>query len=271
MSRNDDRPDTVVLIHGLWMTPRCWERWIPRYEARGLRTLAPPYPGLEGGVEALRVDPSPIEALTVRGCADHYARIIRELPRPPILIGHSLGGALVQILLDRGLGAAGVAIAPAHVKGVLRLPLTTLRALWPVLKRPANRRRAVPLTPQQFHYAFTNTLAEDESAAIYRRHHIAAPGHIVFEGATASFQPRAALEVEFAKRDRAPLLFLAGGADHMLPAAVTRASYAHYETGIVAYRELPGRDHFLIGVRGWEEVADLALDWALRPVVRLAA
>ena len=271
MRRNDDRPDTIVLIHGLWMTPRAWERWIPRYEERGFRVLAPAYPGLEIGVDSLRADPSPIEALTVAGCADHYARIIRELPRPPIIVGHSFGGALVQLLLDRGLGAAGVAIASVQVKGVLRLPLSTLRALWPVLKNPANRHRAVPLSLEQFRYAFTNAQSEAESAAIYRRHHVPAPGRIVFDGATASFQPRPALEVEFAKRDRAPLLFVVGSDDHIMPAAISRSNYQHYETGIVAYRELAGRDHFLIGARGWEEVADLALDWALRPVVRLAA
>jgi pimeloyl-ACP methyl ester carboxylesterase len=271
MSRNDDRPDTIVLIHGLWMTPRCWERWIPRYEARGFRVLAPAYPGLESGVEALRADPSPIETPTVAGCADHLARIIRELPRPPIIIGHAFGGALVQMLLARGLGAAGIAIASVHVRGVLRLPLTTLRALWPVLKSPANRHRAVPLSPEQFHYAFTNRVSEHESMEIYRRHHVPAPGRIVFEGATASFRPRPALEVEFAKKDRAPLLFVAGSEDHMIPAAVNRANYQQYETGIVAYREITGRDHGLIAEHGWEEVADLVLDWALRPVVRLAA
>ena len=125
------RPDTIVLIHGLWMTARSWEHWVARYEDRGFAVLAPSWPGMEGDVEELRRDPSPIDDLGIGEIVDHYEAIIRELPSPPIIMGHSFGGAFTQLLLDRGLGAAGVAIDSAPVKGVLALPLSTLKSALP--------------------------------------------------------------------------------------------------------------------------------------------
>ena len=183
--------DTIVLIHGLWMTPLSWERWTNRYTAEGFRVLAPAWPGMEGGVQALRKDPSPIEGLGAEPVMNHYDGIIRALPAPPILMGHSFGGAFVQVLLDRGLGAAGVAIDSAAVKGVLGTPLSTIKANFPVLRNPANIHKAVPLTPEQFHYAFTNVLTEEQSQAVFDRYHVPAPGRIVFQGGLANFAPPA--------------------------------------------------------------------------------
>src|SRR3954453_208642 len=160
-------PDTnpaIVLIHGLWMTPRSWEHWIDRYEQRGYRVLAPAYPGLEVEVEALRDDPSPIEALSVPDTVAALEEIIRDLDEPPFIMGHSFGGVLTQILLDHGLGAAGVAIDSVPAEGIRTLPASQIRATFPVLDNPANRHRAVPFTLKQFHYAFTNTLSEEDSA-----------------------------------------------------------------------------------------------------------
>ena len=131
-------PDTIVLIHGLWMTPRSWEGWIERYRSRGYNVIAPSWPGMEGEVEALNADPSPIAALDVEKIVDHYEGIIRALAAPPIIMGHSFGGAFTQVLLDRGLGAVGVGVASATVKGVLDLPLSTIRATSPVLRNPFN-------------------------------------------------------------------------------------------------------------------------------------
>src|SRR5215204_3170109 len=144
---NVNAPDTIVLVHGLWMTPRSWERWVEHYTGRGYRVLAPAYPGLEGEVEALRADPSPIEAVTVPETVAHLEGIIRGLDRPPILIGHSFGGLLVQILLDHGVGAAGVVIDSAPTEGVRTSPPSQIKALFPFLKNPANRHRAVGFTP----------------------------------------------------------------------------------------------------------------------------
>jgi pimeloyl-ACP methyl ester carboxylesterase len=259
------KPDTIVLIHGLWMTPRSFENWVEHFKKRGYQVLAPAYPGLEGEVEELRRDPSPIERLTINGVAHHYETIIRKLERPPIIMGHSFGGAFVQILLDRGLGAAGIAIASVQVKGVLRLPLTTIKAAWPVLSNPANRHKAVPFTLEQFQYAFTNTLTKEESRAAYERYHVPAPGRFLFDGALANFNPHAATKVDFEKEDRAPLLFISGSDDNLIPPTLNKANAEHYKTGIVACKEFPGRSHFTIGQKGWQEVADYALDWAVSP------
>jgi pimeloyl-ACP methyl ester carboxylesterase len=270
MTINPDRPagsGTIVLIHGLWMTPLSWEKWIDRYTAAGFRVLAPAWPGMEGGVEALRRDPSPIEGLGGEQVIDHYAGIIGELPSPPIIMGHSFGGAFVQVLLDRGLGAVGVAIDSAPVKGVLGTPLSTIKSNFPVLRNPANIHKAVPLTPEQFHYAFTNVLTADESLAVYNRYHVPAPGRIVFQGGLANFAPHSPTKVDFRKDDRAPLLFIAGGADHIIPPSINRSNAHHYRhsAAITAYREFPGRCHFTLGQPGWEEVADYALGWATSP------
>jgi alpha-beta hydrolase superfamily lysophospholipase len=258
-------PDTIVLIHGLWMTPRSWEHWVERYAARGFTVLAPAYPGLEGEVEALRADPSPLEKLTVEAVAHHYETIIRGLPAPPIIMGHSMGGALVQVLLSRGLGAAGVGIGSVPVRGVLELPLSVLESSWPILSHPANIHKAVPFTAEQFHHAFANSLSAAESDAAYERYHIPAPGSFVFNLATQNFNPHAPTTVDFNRPDRAPLLFIAGGDDRLAPAVVNRSNARHYNTGVVACHEFPGRCHFTCGQAGWEAVADYALEWALHP------
>ncbi|RRR96781.1 alpha/beta hydrolase [Glycomyces terrestris] len=259
-----NHPDTIVLIHGLWMTPRSWELWKARYEQAGYRVLAPAWPGLEGEVEALRADPSPLEHLEVGQILDHYEALVQGLERRPILMGHSFGGAFVQVLLDRGVGAAGVAIASAAVKGVRRLPLSTVRSTFPVLKKPANAHKAVPLTPEQFHYAFTNTLSESESRAVYERYHVPAAGHILFEGGLANFNPHAATKVDFGNDYRAPLLFIAAELDHISPPAMVLENAEHYKdsAAVTDFKEFAGRSHHLLGQAGWEEVADYALSWA---------
>ncbi len=259
---------TIVLIHGLWMTSLSWENWIDRYEKEGYTVLAPSWPGLEGGPEALRRDPSPLANLDATRIIDHYDRIIRELDTPPIIVGHSFGGAFVQVLLDRGLGVAGVGVDAAATKGVLSLPLTTLRAGAGVLGNPLNFQKAVPFTRAQFKYAFGNTMTQTQSDTAYDRYQVPAAAHVLFEGALANFIPKSALEIDYHKRDRAPLLFIAGGSDHVIPAATNRTNIRKYAlTGpIVAYKEFPGRSHFTVGEAGWEQVADFALTWAIDPI-----
>lgn len=257
--------DTIVLIHGLWMTPRSWEQWVDHYSRAGFRVIAPAWPGMDGEVEQLRRDPSPIARLNVTRIVDHYDRIIRDLDRPPIIMGHSFGGAFTQVLADRGLGAAAVAIDSAAVKGVFRLPLPALRSAWPILRSLGNRRRAVPLGPEQFHYAFANTLSREESNRIYGRYHVPAAGAVLWEGALANVNPRSALRVNFANSDRAPLLFIAGGADHVSPPVLSKSNAGRYRRSraITGYHEFPGRAHFTLGQPGWQEVADYALEWAV--------
>jgi pimeloyl-ACP methyl ester carboxylesterase len=261
-SEQSTPPDTIVLIHGLWMTPRSWEHWKERYERSGHRVLAPAWPGLEVEVESLRADPTPLTKLDFLKIVDNYDRIIRGLDAPPIIMGHSLGGAMTQALLDRGLGAAGVGIAAATVKGVRDLPLSTLKATRSILPNPFNRPKATPLSKKQFKYAFANDLSDEESNAIYERYYVPSANRVLFEVAFANLSRKAATEVDFEKADRAPLLFIAFEDDHIVPPKASRHNAQKYKTGAVAFTTFPNRPHFP-GAPGWEEVADYALTWAL--------
>ncbi|MEV4808776.1 alpha/beta hydrolase [Micromonospora avicenniae] len=262
-------PDTIMLIHGLWLTPRGWEHWIPHYRQAGYQVLAPAYPGLEVEVEELRSDPSPIGRLTIDETVDHYESLIRTLPSPPILIGHSFGATVVQLMLDRGLGAVGVAINSVPVKGVRVTPLPQVKAALPVIGHVSNRRTAIPVTFEQFRYAFVNACTEDESRAAYERYHVPAPGRIVWDGVLANFSAHPAPEANLAaKAGKAPLLFIASAQDRLMSPSVNHSNYQHYagrSRAIVAYREFPGRSHFTLVEPGWQKVADFALDWARRP------
>lgn len=258
------KANTIVLIHGLWMTARCWENWTKRYSAKGYRVVAKSWPGMDIDIDELRRDPSPVASLGVGEIVAHYESLIRELDSAPIIIGHSFGGLIAQILLDRGLGVAGVAIAPAPVKGILFLPFSTLKVTFPALSNPANTHRAVPLTPEQFHYAFTNNLSEDESLAVFERYAVPGPDHVLFQAALANFNPRAATAVDFKNDKRAPLLLIAGGDDHVSPASVVEANFKLYRNSnaVTEYKEFPERTHYTLGQAGWEEVADYALAWS---------
>ena len=265
MSTDSTTPDTIVLIHGFWVTPRSWEHWIERYEQAGYRVLAPAYPGFEVEVEALNADTSPIAALTVPAVVEHLEAVVGELESPPILIGHSAGGTFVQLLLDHGFGAAGVAINSAPTEGVRVTPPSQIKSLFPALKNPANRHRAVGFTPKQWHYVFTNTFSEDESRALYERYHVPASGAILWGIVLANLEPgHQATWVDYKNDSRAPLLFISGGEDHLMPPSVQRSNAKHYKSkSITEVKEYEGRAHLLPAQEGWEEVADYALDWAL--------
>ena len=258
-------PDTIVLIHGLWVTPLSWEHWVDRYRSRGYQVLAPAWPGMDRDIEELRRDASAVAGLGVTEIVDHYDAIIRKLERPPIIMGHSFGGLFTQMLLDRGLGAAGVAIDSAPVKGILLLPFSTLKVSFPALRNPANLHRAMALTPEQFHYAFGNNLTEEESRAVYDRYAVPGPDHVLFQAGLANFNPHAATMVNFHNDRRAPLLLIAGGKDHVAPASVTQANFRLYRKSraVTDYKEFPDRSHYTVGEPGWEEVADYALRWAV--------
>jgi alpha-beta hydrolase superfamily lysophospholipase len=257
-------PTTIVLINGLWMTALSWENWVKRYSARGYRVIARSWPGMEGDIEELRRDPSGIAGLGLGDVVDHYEGIVRDLDQPPIIMGHSFGGLITQILLDRGLGAAGVAIDSAPVKGILLLPFSTLRVGFPALRNPANLHKVGTLTQEQFHYAFGNNLTEGESLKAYERYAVPGPDHILFQGAFANFNPNSPTTVNFHNDDRAPLLLIAGGKDHVAPAAVTKANLKLYRksAAVTDFKEFPERSHYTLGEPGWEEVADYALTWA---------
>jgi len=258
-------PDTIVLIHGFWVTPRSWEEWKARYEARGFRVLTPAYPGFEVEVEALNADPTPVAEVTLPQIIEHLSGVIGALETPPILMGHSAGGTITQLLLDRGLGAVGVVLNSAPTEGVRVLPLSQLRSTWTAFKNPANRHRAVPLTEEQWHYAFTNTFAAEESRRLYQRYAIPAPGGILWSSVLANFMPGPQdAHVDYRNDARPPLLFVSGGEDHIMPPSVQRSNASHYSGDTVTeIREYPGYAHLLPAQPGWEQIADEVLAWAL--------
>ncbi len=264
-SASDTAPNTIVLIHGFWVTPRSWEHWKSHFEARGYTVLAPAYPGFEVEVEALRADPTPIEKLEVPEIIDMLENMIGKLDRPPIIMGHSAGGVFTQILLDHGFGAAGVVIDSAPTEGVKVVPLSEVRSGWPVLKNPANRHRAVGFTPEQWHYVFANTFSEQESLALYERYHIPASGRVFWGSALANIHPgKDDTYVDYHNDSRPPLLFISGKQDHLFPPKVGHSNAKHYKSkSVTEIVEFDG-PHLLPAIPGWEAVADFALDWALK-------
>jgi pimeloyl-ACP methyl ester carboxylesterase len=261
-------PDTIVLIHGLFLTGKSWERWAQRYSDRGFTVIAKSWPGMDVDIAELRKDTSAIDNLGIAEVADHYEKIVADLNRPPIIIGHSFGGLITQILLERGLGVAGVALDSAPFKGVHVVPPSTLRVGWPALKSPANAHRAVTLTPDEFHYAFTNAMTEDESRNVYESYAAPGPGRPLFQAAFANFTPHSPATVDYRNDQRAPLLIIAGALDHVSPVSINKSELKHQQKSqaLTAYKEFPARQHFLLGQDGWEEIADFALAWALNPV-----
>ncbi len=255
---------TIVLIHGLWLTPRSWESFASFYEGRGYKVLRPAWPRMQGEVEEIRYDPSALAGLGVLEIADHYEKSIRELDTPTILMGHSFGGLIVQILLDRGLGKAGVAIDPAPPRGVFRLPLSALKAAGGVLSNPLNYRRVPPFTFEQFRFAFGNNVSKEEARAVYDRYVIPGPGRPVFEVATANLNPYAATRVDYNNRRRPPLLLIAGSEDNQVPASVVRENFRRYagSASKTEFQEFPGRSHLIAIQDGWQEVAEYAITWA---------
>ncbi|WP_019877800.1 alpha/beta hydrolase [Sporichthya polymorpha] len=258
---------TIVLIHGFWVTPRSWEHWVARYTAAAYQVIAPAYPGFEVEVEALNADPTPIETLTAPAIIEHLTSVVAALDEPPILMGHSAGGAFTQVLLDRGYGAAAVAFNSAPTEGVHVTPLSQIKSTFPVLKNPANHHRAVGLTPDQWRYAFTNTFSEEESLALYERYHIPASGRVLWNSVLANFMPGPQdIHVNYGNDDRAPLLFVSGSEDHIMPPSVQRSNAKHYKSKLTVteVEEYEGYAHLLPAQAGWEEIADHALEWAVK-------
>jgi alpha-beta hydrolase superfamily lysophospholipase len=256
---------TIVLIPGLWVTALCWEHWVKHYSDKGYCIVARSWPGMEGGIEQLRRDPSSFASLGLKDVVDHYEQIIRELETPPIIIGYGFGGLVTQILLDRGWGAAGAAIASAPVRGIARLPLSLLKLALSVLGNSFNSRETISLTPKQFHRAFTNSLTETESLDAFKRYVVPAPNRVLLQTAFANFTSHTAATVNVRNDTRAPLLLIAGGKDRVVPSSLVKANFELYRESKAEtdYKEFRDRTHFIIGQDGWEKVADYVLCWAL--------
>jgi len=256
----------VVFVHGLWLLPSSWDRWAALFEEAGLTALTPGWPDDPPTVAEANAHPEALAHKTVGQVADHFEEIIRGLERKPALVGHSFGGLLAQILAGRGLSAATVAIDPAPFRGVLPLPISALKSAWPVLGNPANRKRAVPLTYDQFRYAFANAVDETEARELYRDFAVPAAGAPLFQAATANLNPWTEAQIDLDNAERGPLLIISGEKDHTVPWAVANASYKQQSknAGITEIVEIPGRGHALTIDSGWRTVADTALEFLKR-------
>lgn len=259
----------IVLIHGLWMTPKSWDTWAERFRAQGHQVLVPGWPGIDDrSVEDIRRDPSALKGIGLKQIADHYERIIRTLPVKPIIMGHSFGGVLTQMLADRGLGSAYVGVAPGQTAGVTALPLSTLWTGTPILSNPFGVNGARPLSKRHFHFTFGNDLSRAASDALWEEYAVNSYNRVFFEGVTSVLNEKGGVtHVDYARADRAPLLLIAGEIDHVVPPTIVRAIERKYlSTGspaVVERREYPGRTHRLVSQDGWEEIADFALTWAV--------
>jgi non-heme chloroperoxidase len=256
----------VVFVHGLWLLPSSWDRWRTVFDAAGYTTLAPGWPDDPETVAEARERPETFANKSIKEVADHFDDVIRQLKKKPAVIGHSFGGLLTQILAGRGLSAASVAIDPAPFRGVLPLPISSLRSAAPVLTNPLNHNRAVPLTYEQFRYAFANAVTEDEAKELYSTFAVAAPGEPLFQAAAANLNPWTEAKVDTKNPDRGPLLILDGELDHVVPWAIANASYKRQKRneGVTAIAKIAGRGHALTIDSGWREVADTALGFIKR-------
>ena len=256
-------PVPVVFIHGLWLHASSWEPWIDLFSAAGYAPVAPGWPGDPDTVELARANPESIAGHGIDDVTAHYAGIIAELPAPPVIIGHSFGGMIAEKLQGQGLGAAAIAIDAAQIKGVLPLPLSSLRSTLPVFKNPANAHRAVSLTAEQFRYSFGNAVPAEESDTLYQRWAIPAPGKPLFEAAAANFSLHSPAKVNTENSDRGPLLLIMGGKDHTVPEAITKSTLKQYRgsSAVTDLVEFADRGHSLTIDSGWQAVADECLSW----------
>jgi non-heme chloroperoxidase len=256
----------VVFVHGLWLLPSSWDRWRAVFEDAGYTALAPGWPDDPETVEEANEHPEVFAHKSVGQVADHVAEVIGKLTARPAVVGHSFGGLLAQVLAGRGLAAASVAIDPAPFRGVLSLPLSSLKASAPVLTNPANRGRAIALTYEQFRFAFANAVSEDEAKDLYATFAVPAPGRPLFQAATANLNPWTEAKVDTKNPERGPLLIISGEKDNTVPWAVANASYKRQtrNAGVTEIVEIPNRGHALTIDSGWREVADTALGFVQR-------
>jgi non-heme chloroperoxidase len=256
----------VVFVHGLWLLPNSWDRWVALFEETGYVAVSPGWPDDPETVGEAKAHPEVFAHKSVGQIADYLEGVIRRLDRKPAVIGHSFGGLLTQILAGRGVARVSVALDPAPFRGVLPLPISALRSATPVLGNPANYNRAVPLTYEQFRYGFANAVGEEEAKELYETYSVPGSGVPIFQAATANLNPWTEAKVDTKNPERGPLLIVVGEKDHTVPPAIAKASYKRQKRneGVTEFVKIPGRGHALTIDNGWREVADIALDFVRR-------
>jgi non-heme chloroperoxidase len=256
----------VVFIHGLWLLPQSWDRWATVFDEAGYAPLTPGWPDDPDTVDEAKAHPEVFAHKTIAQVADHYAEVVGQLKKKPAVIGHSFGGLLTQIIAGRGLSAVSVAIDPAPFRGVLPLPFSALKSASPVLGNPANRNRAIPLTYEQFRFAFANAVSEDEAKELYKTFAVPASGVPLFQAAAANLNPWTEAKVDTKNPERGPLLIISGEKDNTVPWSIANASFKRQQRNpaVTEIVEMPNRGHALVIDNGWREVADTALAFVRR-------
>jgi pimeloyl-ACP methyl ester carboxylesterase len=256
----------VVFIHGLWLLPSSWNNWVEFFEQNGYAALTPDWPDDPETVEEARANPDVLAKKTLKQVADHVAEVIGGLQQKPAVMGHSTGGLLAQLIADRGLSAATVAIDPGPFRGVLPLPVSTLRVSAPILRNPLNRSKAITLTFDQFKYGWTNALGDEEAKQLYETYHVAGPAVALMQMANANVNPWTEAKLDPKNPRRGPLLIIDGEKDHTVPLAIAKASYKRQSRNdaVTEIKTIPNRGHSLTIDSGWREVAQTALDFVKR-------
>ena len=253
----------VIFIHGLWLLPSSWASWADLFRQAGYAPLTPDWPDDPETVEQSRENPDILARKTLEQVADHTTEIISALDKKPVVMGHSTGGLLAQMLAGRGLSAATVAIDPGVFRGVLPLPASVLKGLGPFLVNPRTRGRAITLTFDQFKYAWANALEEKEAKQLYATYHVAGSGIALVQMGNANLNPRTEAKVNTTSPERGPLLIIDGEKDHTVPWAIAHAAYQRQQRnpGVTEIVKIPNRGHSLTIDHGWREVAQTALDF----------
>jgi pimeloyl-ACP methyl ester carboxylesterase len=256
----------VVFVHGLWLLASSWDRWAAVFQEAGFSALTPGWPDDPETVAEAHAHPEVLAGKSIRQIADHFDHVIRKLTRRPAIIGHSFGGLLAQMLAGRGLSVATVAISPAPSRGILQLPISALRAAWPVLGNPGNRGRAVHLTHDQFQFAFANAVSPEEAKQLHETFAVPGAGTPLFQAAAANLNPWTEARVDTAHPERGPLLIISGQQDHTVPPSIAKASFKMQKAnpGVTEIVELAGRGHSLTIDAGWRQVCDTALAFVRR-------
>jgi pimeloyl-ACP methyl ester carboxylesterase len=263
---NQEEKQPIVFVHGLWLLASSWENWRPFFEERGYVTIAPGWPDDPETAEEANADPEVLAGKRLKHITQHYADAIQQLKRKPVIVGHSFGGLLAQLLANEGLSVGTVAIDPAPFRGVLPFPFAELKTTAPVLSNPANYRRAVALTFEQFRYSFANVVGEDEAHELYEKYAVPGSGTALFQAAAANINPRTEDRLDPRNPERGPLLLIAGEKDHTVPLAVVRAAYdlQKHNPAVTEFHEMLNHGHSLTIDKGWYKVAEVAYDFIAR-------
>ena len=263
---NQSQRTPVVFVHGLWLLAGSWDNWVQLFDEAGYAPVALGWPGDPETVQEAKANPDLFARQTLGATADHYADAIAHLEKKPAVIGHSFGGMLAQLIAGRGLSSATVSISPAPHRGILPLPISSLRVSFPVLSNPANRKRGIGLTPEQFRYGFGNAVSEQESRELYDAYSVPGPGQPLFQAASANLNPGTEAKVDARNPSRGPLLIVSADSDHTVPWAIANASYKRqrHNPGVTEIAKMTGRGHSLTIDSGWREVAETALAFVKR-------